>query len=394
MKNLIVNGLLVLTSLTITLVLCEVWLRVSGYSSSVRNITELGRDRVINSLSGVRYLYKRNAHYTQKWPDDDRGYFGTSDNSITYRVNNYGFRGDDFAIGRNGAIRIAVIGDSICWGQGVKEKDRFTALIKLRLNQNKILGQNYEIYNFCMPGFNTQSEVALYEHVVQYFQPDILLIAYFLNDVNLPPELFFWWRPWAPKKLEKWRKRLRLVDWAVTLIREVRARPAFISSVNAAYEPGHPGYESVVAGFRRIARLNFKQDCPTLLTVFPSLGDSDRDSYPFHKVHRAVGQAGREQGFDVLDLFEFFEGHEATELWVHRPTDQHPNEEAHRIAADAMYLRLVEVLTRSGDELLAKAAQRRLIPVPSDLRDSPENEWYEVFAARAQRRVSLAPPLL
>jgi hypothetical protein len=119
------------------------------------------------------------------------GYFDTSDHSLVYRVNNYGFRGDDLDISRNHRIRIAVIGDSFCWGSGVKEKDRFTALIEERLNQEKILGQEYEVYKFCMPGFNTATEVALYEQVILHFQPDILLISYFLNDINLLPQTLF-----------------------------------------------------------------------------------------------------------------------------------------------------------------------------------------------------------
>jgi hypothetical protein len=37
-------------------------------------------------------------------------------------------------------------------------------------------------------------------------------------------------------------------------------------------------------------------------------------------------------GGKALDLLPAFHGRSATELWVH-PTDQHPNEVAHRIAA-------------------------------------------------------------
>ena len=38
---------------------------------------------------------------------------------------------------------------------------------------------------------------------------------------------------------------------------------------------------------------------------------------------------------DVLDLFPAFQGQRERDLWVH-PSDQHPNEKAHAIAARAM----------------------------------------------------------
>jgi hypothetical protein len=37
----------------------------------------------------------------------------------------------------------------------------------------------------------------------------------------------------------------------------------------------------------------------------------------------------------VLDLFDAFRGRDGPSLWVH-PTNQHPNEEAHAIAAEAL----------------------------------------------------------
>jgi hypothetical protein len=40
-------------------------------------------------------------------------------------------------------------------------------------------------------------------------------------------------------------------------------------------------------------------------------------------------------GIRTLDLFDAFEGRPYAELWVH-PSDQHPNEDGHRISAVAL----------------------------------------------------------
>lgn len=396
-KNVLLNMLIVLTSSILVLVMLEVGLRIFGSSSQAPNYAKIGRDRVFDPLPGIRYLYKAHAPYSQSWPDDPRGYFGTDDNSLVYRVNNYGFRGDDLAIRRNHRVRIAVIGDSFCWGLGVKESDRFMVLIEESLHQQKTLGQAYEVYSFCMPGFNTVNEAALYEQVIQYFQPDLLLIAFFLNDVNLPPDLYFRQRAWDPPSWKAWRERFRLVDWVVFRIGRAKTRSELVANVDAAYKQGHPGFKSVVDGFERIARLNRQQGIPTVLSIFPWLADLEQDAYPFHEAHRAIRLAGEEQGFEVLDLFDAFAGLKAKDLWVH-PVDQHPNEVGHRIAAEALTTRLIDVLTRSGGDLLGRAARRRVTPIPPAFLAPPTTEWYEVFAeyaARQQRADStatLSPP--
>ncbi len=50
-------------------------------------------------------------------------------------------------------------------------------------------------------------------------------------------------------------------------------------------------------------------------------------------------------GIPVLDLLDAFEGQPYEELWVH-PSDQHPNEDGHYIAAEALadFVRLEHLL--------------------------------------------------
>ena len=70
------------------------------------------------------------------------------------------------------------------------------------------------------------------------------------------------------------------------------------------------------------------------MVIFPFMYRLD-DSYPFAVIHRMVEEALREHGIPVADLFPAFEGESYTRLWVH-PSDQHPNDRAHAIAARAI----------------------------------------------------------
>lgn len=45
-----------------------------------------------------------------------------------------------------------------------------------------------------------------------------------------------------------------------------------------------------------------------------------------------IASACREADIEYIDLLEVYRGHSAESLWVH-PTDHHPNEVAHALAA-------------------------------------------------------------
>ena len=68
--------------------------------------------------------------------------------------------------------------------------------------------------------------------------------------------------------------------------------------------------------------------------MFPFLHGLDGD-YPFAPIHEVVRTFCHEEGIHTLDLRNAYRDYRGPELWVH-PTDQHPNEIAHAIAASAI----------------------------------------------------------
>ena len=80
------------------------------------------------------------------------------------------------------------------------------------------------------------------------------------------------------------------------------------------------------------------------MVIFPELHALD-ESHPFQNIYRRVHAYAESLGIPALDLFPVFEGRSAPDLWVH-VTDHHPNAEAHRIAADAIwsFLQIVAVI--------------------------------------------------
>jgi len=77
-----------------------------------------------------------------------------------------------------GRYRVAVIGDSFVWGHGIDEEDRFTELLAARL------GPAYEVLNFGVAGFGTDQYLLQIERDVLPMQPDLLLVVFFVNDLE------------------------------------------------------------------------------------------------------------------------------------------------------------------------------------------------------------------
>ena len=83
------------------------------------------------------------------------------------------------------------------------------------------------------------------------------------------------------------------------------------------------------------------------VVLFPMLIDLSGD-YPYADVHAKISVAAAASGLPVLDLVPSFVGHDGHELWI-TSRDDHPNEEAHAIAARAISAWLVrEALSPAG----------------------------------------------
>ena len=375
-KDRLCNLGLLMGSLLSTALVIEIGLRIFGHHRPDAYVNVLGREKVRKPFPGIRYLYPGHADYTQVWPSNPRDYFEPETNSILYRVNNYSFRGQDFTLVRNSRIRIAFLGDSFCWGTGVREADSFATLIEQRLNQSRPLGQAYEIYNFCLPGSSTAEEAVLYGLVARHFRPDLVVTWYYLNDVNRPPDLYIH----QPAYRSVWRSPSRFLDLMLAPMDEHRRRRELVEQVDRAYEAGHPGLKAVEEALARIRQISQEDGAALFLAIIPWLYQLEAERYPFTKAHRVVAARAGREGFTVLDLLATFEGRRARDLWVH-PLDHHANEVGHAIIAWAMSELLERRLEEMGESLLSAAAARRALPPPPQLADPPTREWYRPFIA-------------
>ena len=102
----------------------------------------------------------------------------------TVHYNRWGFRERDFEpIKPSNIYRIAAVGDSLTFGQGISEKDRFSNLLEDKLNQNSGR-RKFQVLNFGMPGAETSDEIGILTRAVLINKPDFILLQWYINDVN------------------------------------------------------------------------------------------------------------------------------------------------------------------------------------------------------------------
>ena len=73
-----------------------------------------------------------------------------------------------------------------------------------------------------------------------------------------------------------------------------------------------------------------------MIVLFPLFANPLDDRYPFVSVHEKVGAIARSAGATLVDLLPYYHGMDWRLLVVEGARDEHPNELANRIAAQAL----------------------------------------------------------
>lgn len=97
-------------------------------------------------------------------------------------INSQGFRGAALAKVESSVFRVAIIGDSIAFGQGVDEDE--TLPMQLRVLLRRKLNSQAEVINLGVPGYDTCQESLRFEESLEKFRPHVAILVYFENDTE------------------------------------------------------------------------------------------------------------------------------------------------------------------------------------------------------------------
>lgn len=103
---------------------------------------------------------------------------------VLHSVNSQGFRGPTAAtLPTEGVTRIAVIGDSYTYGQGVEQNQSMPHYLQTALENKKGFG-NVEVLNFGVPRFSLGDEADYLRTFVSRFHPDAVIWLVTFNDLE------------------------------------------------------------------------------------------------------------------------------------------------------------------------------------------------------------------
>jgi lysophospholipase L1-like esterase len=243
-----------------------------------------------------------------------------------------------------GVFRIAVLGDSIAAAHPIRVggEPSFSEVLEQTLSPRGPL----EVLNFGTDGYGTVQEARLYETHVNRFTPDLVLVAYCLNDPanSYTPTVWF---------LDGKEPSSYLFDL-------IRRR---LGGTPSELHPGHPRYThgavdwerlyrpegaawtQVEAALARASQLGDAKNVPVVLVLFPLLAEAVEPSAS--RIYAQIEGAAERGRLGFIDLGSAFAGRTAAELRLLPADPIHPNARGHRVAGEA----IAEALT-----------SRRLVP--------------------------------
>ncbi len=276
-------------------------------------------------------------------------------------TNRYGMRQDlEVSLPKpEGVSRVVGLGDSHMFGWGVGQSETYLARLQ-QLLAGAPGGRKVEVLNCAAPGYNTATEVAVFEHKCAAFEPDLVVLHFVGNDFELPHFL----QPLgdagdhgvrAPRSLLVWLVRALWrgedagdgVPELLSRDRRELADPEVFrrSREHYRYMAGSAGF---VSALERLAASTRPRGIPVVVLMLGSGGEG-----------RALAQAeAARHGFVVLDPSPHFaaaleaagQPSDHREVWKAAyviPGDGHPTPLAHQRYAEAL-LPVVEGLLFGG----------------------------------------------
>jgi hypothetical protein len=346
---------LVFGSLLVASLAAEAGLRLAGYAPA--------RSQAPGELYGARERV-----FLDCYPSNPRGYFdidlrrpevrrayvergvagvdavaARAPFAVEFRYNTLYFRERELGPKAPGVIRVVLLGDSFTEGQGVKENDTTARRLEGLLNASG--DRRWEVLNCARRGADFPSLHKMFEKILP-LEPDIVVHAMVLNDAERSKELEA-----RRGAMDDWiLDRRRLVDG------QASGRPAVVSSRLADFvgdrvqawrvgrettqwyldlygPPNQDGWARTQDDMRDMDRRLRERGGRFLVASWPLL--VDLEAYPFAPADQAIAGFCAASGIPRVDLRAALAGHPAESLWVHS-VDHHPNEIAHRLAAQAL----------------------------------------------------------
>ncbi|MFT7669619.1 MAG: lysophospholipase L1-like esterase [Planctomycetota bacterium] len=226
--------------------------------------------------------------------------------SVTMESNANRFRGPEVSLEKpEGTTRVACLGDSHTWGEGVEFSESWPAQLQ------GFAQPNVEVMNCGVNAYDTLQEVLWYERFVEKFDPDVVVIQYFSNDVAArglgklggKAEKDSWVSLTHPRRkgtVGFLRERLVSMDTLFDRIYRWRSLRARQDSWTSRYTEEGVGWRRVRDGLLRLRDRCARDEREFYVALFPYLVP-EGDGFASHDVLEITADFCRENGMKVFN---------------------------------------------------------------------------------------------
>src|ERR1700680_9506 len=202
---------------------------------------------------------------------------------VDVKINSQGLRDYEYSLTKPaGVYRIMLLGDSTTFGWGVPLNETAAKILERNLNAKHLPGYDHvEVLNAGVGNYDTVQEVTYYETRGRAFHPDLVVLAYFIND---------------PEPVPVERKGFLidssyLIAFSVNrfdgVLRRIGTRPDWSKYYSSLYDDNRPGFHACKAALVDLASTTQRENTKLLVAILPELHQIN-NSYPFTAAHQKI----------------------------------------------------------------------------------------------------------
>ena len=271
------------------------------------------------------------------------------------RTNAFGFRDRDYPVERvPGRRRIIFSGDSFTLGWGVAFDSIMSKLVEVNLNAQ---GEPTEVINLGIGNYNTPMELELFRRKGLQFQPDMVVLNYFVNDAEPTPRLV---KGMSAAVLSHSYLIALVIDRFISLRPRVDKGADWKSYYSNLYRPGSPGLLATEKALQDYINLCRERGIKLVIASIPEL--RQLENYPFPQTTAFVRGIAERNGVPFVDFLPVFAGKDPASLWV-TVEDSHANATANAMMA-AELTRVIRGLNQPSGQAAAPGATKTVPRTP------------------------------
>lgn len=253
------------------------------------------------------------------------------------KINQFGMRDHPYELAASeGVRRIAAIGDSVTFGLGVALENTYSKKLERALNREAPEGHGFQVMNFGISGYSTESELELFKLKARPFKPDVVVVGYVMNDTIHTSAVLD--AVTATMENESDFGKLAKVSQVIAWVKMTGVNAMMGLNAMSVYEPfyaieGEP-WANVVESLKSFKHLSQEDGFQLVVVVFPMLYDFN--NYPFKQYHEQVLRLLSDLDIDHIDLLPPYSEFGADEFRIIESDASHPNDLGHKIAAEKL----------------------------------------------------------